>query len=149
MSEPFRIVSKTIGSDLTIAVLRDLNEAGYKVTRKRRTPPRHLDRAELAKKYQKGCDTSQAAAELMEAHKVPMKDQIYVILLREGPKTCHELVSLMRSKIQTVSARLNDLQETGEIVDSGERRPARTGGRTRAVVWSAMPAETPALRLVS
>ncbi len=95
------------------------------------------DRATL-KMLHNSRDTSRASAVGVEYHRLSMVKKIWLFLVNEGPHTCHEIVSEFDWLIQTVTARLNDLQKLGYIQDSGRRRPTRPGSNDEAIVWEAV-----------
>lgn len=89
-----------------------------------------------------GSDTSSAAARSMDPHAGPCRAAVYqrVKTAPEGA-TCDEIEQALRMRHQNVSARLRELVLAGAIVDSGSRRPTRSGRRARVYVvtrdWNA------------
>lgn len=77
-------------------------------------------------------DTS-AAAYARILPRAPADRRKVLAVLGAGPATCDELEQALRLSHQTCSARCCELRADGSIVDSGERRPTRSG--SKATVW--------------
>ncbi len=139
MKRPFDIISKDVGPYMATAICKDLEANGFEIRKKPRSKgPVVFDREALCLKFIEGSDTSLQAAQLTEQNRLSMIKRTWLILAQDGPRTCSELERIMTARHQTVSARLCDLQALGFIEDSGERRLARKGGNTTAVVWRAV-----------
>ena len=81
-------------------------------------------------------DTSMAANRSVKSLKEGMRDRLLrVIRLASLGLTVDELESVTGLPHQTASPRVNELAKSGQIVDSGQRRPTRSG--RNAVVWVA------------
>jgi predicted transcriptional regulator len=67
--------------------------------------------------------------------------RIYRMIRDAGPRgcTCDEIEVALGISHQSVSGRCTNMKDKGYIVDSGERRPTRTG--TDAMVWIIAPRE--------
>lgn len=97
-----------------------------------------------------GSDTSEGAARSIEGQKLTLRDRVHQALIdaREGSVsglpggtyryglTDDEIEVLTRLKHQTASARRRELVLLGLVVDSGHRRPTRSG--RPATVWRAV-----------
>lgn len=84
-----------------------------------------------------GTDTSAAAAESMKAKAPLLRDRVYesIKARRSEGMTCDEAEVALGLSHQTCSARFNELVGRSEIVDSGNRRPTRSG--RKAIVYVA------------
>ena len=79
--------------------------------------------------YVVGSATSKAAAKSI-VKKVPaLVSQVFAEVYAQGPHgaTCDELEVALGLKHQTCSARVRDLAKAGSIVNSGKKRPTRSG----------------------
>lgn len=83
-----------------------------------------------------GTDTSAAAAKNMKAKAPLLREQVRTAVAShpEG-MTCDEAEIALGLSHQTCSARLNELVARSDIVDSGNRRPTRSG--RKAIVYVA------------
>lgn len=81
-----------------------------------------------------GSDTSKAAAESVAAHAPILREQVLAQIAKRGAvgATCDEIEVSLNGRHQTISARVRELAKDGLIVDSGKRRPTRSG-RTASV----------------
>lgn len=79
--------------------------------------------------------TAQQAAIWMNGEKAKsVCSRIVRILHYHGALTAEEAQHILKGKHQTISARINELRDTGWIVDAGRTRKT-TSGR-EAIVWS-------------
>ena len=80
-------------------------------------------------------DTSIAAAESMKPHVGTMRERVLERVRRSGTSglTCDEAEVSLGLSHQTCSARFRELSKARVIVDSGVRRPTRSG--RKAVVY--------------
>ena len=87
-----------------------------------------------------GSDTSRAAAEAIRPHAPRQQDRALASIAARysDGMTCDEVELELGLSHQTASARIRDLVKAGAIVDSGRRRPTRTG-RKAAVYVAKMP----------
>lgn len=89
-----------------------------------------------------GSDTSTDAARSMDPHAARCRASVYHAV-KEAPNgaTCDEIEATLRMRHQNVSARLRELVLANAIVDSGARRPTRSGRNARVYVvtrdWNA------------
>lgn len=76
-----------------------------------------------------GTDTSRAAAESVRPYLNSVRGKVYNRIVESGEEgaTCDELQEALGLLPQTCSARCNDLKKAKLIVDSGKRRPTKTG----------------------
>lgn len=82
-----------------------------------------------------GSDTSKAAADSIEPHAPTLRDRILdAIRVAADGLTCDEVEVLLDLRHQTASARLRELVRLGAVVDSGRRRPTRTGRNATVLV---------------
>lgn len=65
------------------------------------------------------------------------RETVRVLIDKREGLTCDEVEVIAGMKHQTASARIRDLYLEGAILDSGERRPTRSG--RSAVVWKVKP----------
>ena len=84
-------------------------------------------------------DTSTAAGASMNTHVGRLARQCFdeigaVYRARGVGLTVDQLEQIMAGKHQTISARVNELRNKGWVIDSGERRPTRSG--RKAIVWT-------------
>ena len=96
--------------------------------------------------YVSDSDTSRAAALSVAPHTPGLREQV-LSAIRHAPDglTCDDVEALMNLRHQTASARVNELRNDGAIVDSGLRRPTRSG--RKATVWKVAAAPGTQLRL--
>lgn len=85
--------------------------------------------------FAQGSDTSRAAAESMRSEAAVLRDRIFRTIEKAGERgmTCDEVELRLTLTHQTASARVNELMNTGHIVDSQHRRDTRSG--RKAIVW--------------
>lgn len=79
-------------------------------------------------------ETSQAANASIDKGAIRAKVMETIKAARDG-MTCDEVEALLGMSHQTASARVHELGKMGQIVDSGKRRPTRSG--RFATVWEA------------
>lgn len=90
--------------------------------------------------YASGSATSEATAESLSPKARARAAAKVFELLSQEPRTTDEMVVLLGSTNQTVSARVNDLCNAGCVASSGRTRNTR---RNRpATVWSVVPGST-------
>jgi len=82
-------------------------------------------------------DTSKEAAKLIEPKAACLRQRLLSEIQCRGTfgATCDELEQAFGISHQTASARCRELNMTGKIYDSEQRRPTRTG--RKAIVWNA------------
>ena len=82
-----------------------------------------------------GSDTSEEAADSMIPVALTIRGKVLGYITRKGSRgaTCWEIEVGMSLAHQTASARIRELQQKGQVKDSGWRR--RTGSNRNAVVW--------------
>jgi hypothetical protein len=56
-----------------------------------------------------------------------LRQQILTAFRVHGPLTCDEIEVLMKMRHQTASARISELKKAGKLLDTGARRPTRSG----------------------
>lgn len=80
-------------------------------------------------------DTSRDAAESMRPHAGRVREAVLTAIRRSCQRgaTCDEVEVTLQLAHQTASARVRELSVAKEIVDSGRRRPTRSG--RKAVVY--------------
>jgi hypothetical protein len=88
--------------------------------------------------YAIGSDTSKAAAKKVAKRVALQQTEVYRAIIRSGEDgaTWDELVAQYGFS-PTANGRVTRLVEMGLVVDSGKRRPTRTG--CKATVWTAAP----------
>lgn len=84
-------------------------------------------------------DTSHISAERAESMALRHKALIYAALKTGGPQTSDELARQVGLLPHQVIKRVSDLRNDGVVMDSGDRRPTRTG--RPAAVWALRPKE--------
>jgi N6-adenosine-specific RNA methylase IME4 len=91
-----------------------------------------------------GVDTSEEAADAIASEVDRLRATVLELIVNRGKKghTADEIVSAMGVRHHTGSPRVTELHQMGLIVDSGKRRPTRSG--KAAIVWIKAPAGTPA-----
>ncbi len=85
-----------------------------------------------------GVATSNAAAASIYNDASAIRMRVCLAIKSLGGATCDQVEEYTGLKHQTASARVNELKERGDIVDSGERRKTRSG--RKAIVWKVSPA---------
>ena len=77
----------------------------------------------------KGSDTSRAAANSVAMDARHLRAVVFNHILGSGTvgMTCDQVEETMNGRHQTISARIRELRNEGRIVDSGRRRPTRSG----------------------
>lgn len=95
-----------------------------------------------------GSDTSEAAAKSIKAQ-VPTMQRAVLDCISRGRdgRTCDEVEVWLSMSHQTASARIRDLVKAGAIVDSGQRRPTRSGRKAAVYVVKAPAADPPKVAL--
>jgi hypothetical protein len=90
--------------------------------------------------FERGSDTSEAAAQRAEPVAGAMRSTVLAAVLLTAARgaTCDELEVLVGLRHQTCSARVRELVLLGSLVDSGQRRPTRSG--RLAAVYLVTPA---------
>ena len=90
----------------------------------------------MSKVPHNGTDTSRMAAEAVRSSAESMRVQVLRLVSDAGDYglTCDEIQVATKMLPQTASARCNDLKQLRIIVDSGRRRPTRTGCKARVYV---------------
>jgi hypothetical protein len=96
--------------------------------------------------FVRGSDTSEAAAESVAgpaaAIRATIRQHIHNAEAHEHPGyTCDELEAITGGRHQTVSARVRELVLSGDIHDTGDRRPTRSGRNAR--IYRIRPADLP------
>lgn len=91
-----------------------------------------------------GVDTSEEAADAIASEAERLRATVLELIVRRGEKgrTADEIVSKMGVRHHTGAPRVTELHQMGLIVDSGKRRPTRSG--KAAIVWIQAPEGTPA-----
>ena len=84
----------------------------------------------------KGSDTSREAAESMALDAKHLRAVVYRHILGSGSvgMTCDRVEEIMDGRHQTISARIRELVNEGRIVDTGKRKPTRSGRQARIYV---------------
>lgn len=97
-----------------------------------------LDTDDPTAGFHGGNPESTAAHQSIEPSKRTLRLEIYRLIRRAviDGKTCDELEAATGWSHQTTSARVTELKSAGWIVDSGRRRPTRSG-RSAAVLIAA------------
>jgi hypothetical protein len=91
-------------------------------------------------------ETSTAALDSLE-DKIPnIERQVFEYIKSRGRKgsTCDEAEIALGLRHQTCSARFTALSKRDEIIDSGERRPTRSG--RKAIAWITVEQKPPEQR---
>ena len=89
--------------------------------------------------YVPGSDTSMAASISMSPHAKSLRLQVLTYIFNQRNATCDEVEVALRLRHQTASARIRELVIFGMLVDSGARRPTRSGRQARVYVYKAKP----------
>ena len=86
--------------------------------------------------YVAGSDTSRDAAASVAPHLTRLEAVVYEHIVRQGAdgSTCDEAEVATDLAHQTCSARVRGLVQKGLIIDSGDRRPTRSGRGARVYV---------------
>ena len=89
-------------------------------------------------------DTSTAAADSMKPHASRIREDVLAAIQRSCPRgmTCDEIEVNLGLAHQTASARVRELAVAKDIVDSGRRRPTRTGRKAVVYVSAGRPDQT-------
>lgn len=84
----------------------------------------------------RGAPTSEAAHEAAKSVKRKQHAEILSALAVAGAygRTCYELSQRLGMAYTSASARLSELKRSGEVVESGERRPTPSGCSAAVVV---------------
>lgn len=88
--------------------------------------------------FAKDSDTSVEAAESMREAASQLRTKVLRFIVQCGVPgaTCDEVEANLGMRHQTASARVNELMKARQIVDTGNRRPTRSG--RKATVWRAV-----------
>ena len=78
-------------------------------------------------------ETSVAAAVSIQPQAPVLRERCFSVI-QEAPRTADEVADVLGIHFLTARPRLSELCQLGKIVDSGERRPSRGGGRPM-IVW--------------
>ena len=78
--------------------------------------------------------TSQQAAESMKPTAATLRIQC-MLFIDIKPMTADECAELMGASVLTIRPRISELNKLGKIIDTGIRRPNKSG--RNAVVWKA------------
>jgi hypothetical protein len=79
----------------------------------------------------RGSDTSEAAADSVATGAALLRERVYRVIAERDGATCDEVEAQIDGRHQTVSARVRELVQLGRIVDTGQRRPTRSGRAAR------------------
>lgn len=92
--------------------------------------------------FVRGSSTSEAAADSMTNASGKIRRQVLEHIVALGPHgaTCDEIEDALDLRHQTASARVRELALLSRILDSGRKRPTRSG--RNAVVWVAPPSRS-------
>lgn len=84
--------------------------------------------------------TSREAARRIKRHAPTQRQRILGCIAEAGApgRIAEETATILRLRIQSTTARINELRRLGLIVDSGRRRPTSSG--RQAIVWVAVAA---------
>ena len=74
-----------------------------------------------------GSDTSAEAAEMLRPSAATLRAEVFRAISNSLGLTCDELEVCLDMRHQTCSARVCELHQRGMIVDTGRRRPTRSG----------------------
>ena len=78
--------------------------------------------------YVRGSDTSRDAAWSVEGRLGADAQRVYEAIEKSSDgMTCDEVEESLEMRHQTASARIKGLRDVGRIIDSGRRRPTRSG----------------------
>jgi hypothetical protein len=104
--------------------LRRERDAGRAAAARRRRPRRRGAARAVA-------DTSEAAADSVATGAALLRERVYRVIAERDGATCDEVEAQIDGRHQTVSARVRELVQLGRIVDTGQRRPTRSGRAAR------------------
>lgn len=84
----------------------------------------------------RGSDTSREAAESIIDNARQLRAVVFSCVLSCGEigVTCDQVEVVMSGRHQTISARIRELVNEGRIIDTGERRPTRSGRGARIYI---------------
>ncbi len=79
--------------------------------------------------FQKGSDTSKAAAESMEPYAANQRRRVLRVITEAGihGATREEITNALGARLQAVCGRCKELLDDGQIYDSGDRRRNKSG----------------------
>lgn len=83
--------------------------------------------------YVSGSETSEAAAGSMRGKAATLREQVYELLLLEGPLTDEMMQDKLKMNPSTQRPRRIELVEDGRVTDSGST--ALTKSKREAVLW--------------
>src|SRR5215472_16366774 len=91
--------------------------------------------------YHGGNQESTEAHESIRAEKARLRARVVRYVERRGQRgaTCDEIEVASGMSHQTISARCTEAKALGEVVDSGRRRPTRTGRNAAVLVTPSPP----------
>lgn len=78
-------------------------------------------------------DTSIEAFDSIENIEPTLNQKVFKLIKDGAGRTCDEIEIALNMRHQTISSRITHLTKIGAIVDSGARRPTRSG--RNAIVW--------------
>jgi predicted transcriptional regulator len=78
--------------------------------------------------------TSRDAAKSIEDVAGKLRRAVFKVIWESKGMTCDEVEVALGMRHQTASARVCELHQKGHIIDSGKRRPTRSG--RDAIVWA-------------
>ena len=86
-----------------------------------------------------GSDTSQAAAESVKHDAKHLRAACFLHVIAAGDVgvTCDEVEVIMDGRHQTISPRIRELVGEGRIIDTGRRRPTRSGRNAAVYIATA------------
>jgi hypothetical protein len=84
----------------------------------------------------RGSDTSREAADSVGEGARQLRAVVFSRILHSGEvgMTCDQVEEAMNGRHQTISARIRELVNEGRIIDTGERRPTRSGRQARIYI---------------
>lgn len=84
----------------------------------------------------RGSDTSEAAAESVRKPSARIRQSVFEVVEAAGLRgvTCDGVEEKLDGRHQTISARVRELVQLGQIRDSGRRRKTRSGRTARVYV---------------
>lgn len=91
-------------------------------------------------------NTSHDAAERAEGLAARHKALVYEVLHRDGPLASEQIAAITGLDALQVMKRISDLRNESAVIDSGERRPTRTG--RSAAVWKLAPVQLDMMSLL-
>ena len=83
---------------------------------------------DICRNRHRGADTSVLAHARVQKQRD--RDEVLSILRRE-PATLDEVARRLDRQVNTISGRFTELKKAGQIIDTGERKPTRTGSLAR------------------